>query len=65
MTILINAPLVVMTDFDTASLLVRMNSKKPAESEHVFKVPTTRVSLLGFDKLAAQKRKRNMTTRLG
>lgn len=32
--------------------------KKPTGGEHVFKVPTARVSLLGLDKLAAEKRKR-------
>ena len=56
-----------MTEFDPSVHCLSANEddqpvgliiKKPAESEHVFKVPTARVSLLGLDKLAAEKRKR-------
>lgn len=59
--------LVVMTEFDPSVHCLSANEddqpvgliiKKPAESEHVFKVPTARASLLGLDKLAAEKRKR-------
>lgn len=56
-----------MTEFDPSVHCLAANEddqpvgliiKKPAESEHVFKVPTARVSLFGLDKLAAEKRKR-------
>ena len=57
-----------MTEFDPSVHCLSANEddqpvgliikKKPAESEHVFKVPTARASLLGLDKLAAEKRKR-------
>lgn len=57
-----------MTEFDPSVHCLSANEddqpvgliikKKPTESEHVFKVPTARVSLLGLDKLAAEKRKR-------
>jgi len=56
-----------MTEFDPSVHCLSANEddqpvglilKKPSESEHVFKVPTARISLLGLDKLAAEKRKR-------
>jgi len=57
-----------MTEFDPSAHCLSANEddqpvgliikKKQTESEHVFKVPTARVSLLGLDKLAAEKRKR-------
>ena len=56
-----------MTEFDPSTHCLSASEddkpvglilKKPAQSDHVFKVPTARVSLLGLDKLAAEKRKR-------
>lgn len=56
-----------MTEFDPSTHCLSASEddkpvglilKKPAKSDHVFKVPTARASLLGLDKLAAEKRKR-------
>ena len=64
--------LVVMTEFDPSAHCLSASEddkpvglilKKPVQSDHVFKVPTARVSLLGLDKLAAEKRKRQHETK--